>query len=88
MREIKMKKYAIKNKEYEMILKRTSPGRLAAKRQGKLGGRPKKLDLEKIKLAQKLYANSKNTVKSICKTLNISKPTFYAYLWDRHKKPI
>jgi len=70
----------------EMILNRTLPGRLAAKRMGKLGGRPKKLDAEKIALARKLYEDRSNSVESICKILGISKPGFYAYLYDRHTK--
>jgi len=53
---------------------------------GKLGGRPKKLDAEKIMLTRKLYDDRSNSVKSICKILGISKPTFYTYLYDRHTK--
>jgi len=68
-----------------MILDRTLPGRLAARQMGKLGGRPKKLNTEKITLARKLYDNPKNTVENICKTLGVSKPTFYAYLAGRYK---
>jgi len=74
-----------KETQKEIILKRTLPGRLSAKRMGKLGGRPKKLVGEKIALVQKLYDNPNNKVKSICKILGISKPTFYAYLYSRHK---
>jgi len=70
----------------DILLKRTLPGRLAAKKMGKLGGRPKKLNAEKEALAHKLYDNPKNTVENICKALGISKPTFYAYLRGRHKK--
>ena len=68
------------------IWRRTLPGRLAAKKMGKLGGRPKKLNAEKIALVQKLYDNPKNTVVNICKILGISKPSFYAYLRGRHVK--
>ena len=68
----------------ENILKRTLPGRLAAKKMGKLGGRPKKLNAEKKAQVQKLYDNPKNTVENICKILGISKPSFYAYLHGRH----
>ena len=70
----------------EMLLKRTRPGRLAAKRMGKLGGRPKKLTPEKIELARKLYDDPGNRVEAICETLGISKPSFYAYIHDRHSK--
>ncbi len=72
--------------EKEVISNRTLPGRLAAKRMGKLGGRPKKLNAEKIALARKLYDDRSNSVESICKVLGISKPCFYAYLYDRHTK--
>ncbi len=73
-----------KIKGKEILLKRTLPGRLAAKKMGKLGRRPKKLNTEKKALVQKLYDNPKITIENICKILKISKPTFYAYLRDRH----
>lgn len=72
--------------EKQKILNRTLPGRLTAKRIGKPGGRPRKLDAEKIALARKLYDDRNNKVDNICKILGISKPSFYAYLYDRHTK--
>ena len=70
----------------EKILNRTLPGRLAAKKMGKLGGRPKKLDTEKIELLKKLYDDPNHKVEDICKQLKISKPSFYSYLHSKHKK--
>ena len=42
-----------------------------------LDGRPKVLDQEKITIAQSLYDDGKTTVEKICKTLGISRATFY-----------
>jgi DNA invertase Pin-like site-specific DNA recombinase len=44
---------------------------------GRLGGRPKVLDQEKITIAQALYDDGKTTVGKICEALNISRATFY-----------
>jgi len=43
----------------------------------KSGGRPRS--------ARKLYDDTNNKVEAICKTLGVSKPTLYAYLYNRHK---
>jgi len=47
-----------------------------------LGGRPKKMDKEKIKMAQSLYDSRTMTIDKICKQLGISKATFYKYIKD------
>ena len=69
--------------EREIIIERTKAGLLAAKERGRLGGRPKGLSkeaLSKAKASQKLYVDKCLPVQDICKTLNISKSTFYRYL--------
>jgi DNA invertase Pin-like site-specific DNA recombinase len=43
---------------------------------GKLGGRPKALSPEKIKLARKLYADNGTSVAEICKMLGISRKRY------------
>lgn len=68
----------------EKVLIQSLPGRLAAKKMGKLGGRPKKLNAKKISLCKELYKDPGNTVESICKTVGISKPSLYAYVHNRH----
>ena len=82
-----MKKKLIENKKLkkQRILKQTLPGRLAARNMGKLGGRPKKLNSDKIKIAIDLYTKTLKPITEICKELGISRPTFYPYLRNKHK---
>ena len=66
--------------ERDMIRERTLAGIEAAKRRGKIGGRPKKMDKKKIALARTMQNDPSNSVGDICEILNISKSTLYRYL--------
>lgn len=66
--------------ERNLILERTRAGIEAARARGRQGGRPKKLDKDKRKLAIDLYEGKKHSLKQICNTLGISKPTLYKYI--------
>lgn len=66
--------------ERDIIRERTQAGLLAARARGRKGGRPKSLTGRKIAMAQALYADKTNTVGDICKTLNVSRATFYRYI--------
>ena len=67
--------------ERNLISERTKAGLEAARARGRKGGRPPTLATSnKVKLARQLYADKSNEVKDICKTLNISKSTFYRYV--------
>jgi DNA invertase Pin-like site-specific DNA recombinase len=68
---------AISEFERSLIRERTSAGLKVARARGRLGGRPKVLDQEKITIAQSLYDDGKTTVDKICSTLGISRATFY-----------
>jgi DNA invertase Pin-like site-specific DNA recombinase len=68
---------AISEFERALIRERTAAGLKVARARGRLGGRPKVLDQEKITIAQSLYDDGKTTVEKICKTLGISRATFY-----------
>ena len=61
--------------ERDIIRERTNAGLEAARARGKLGGRPKALSQEKIKLAKRLYADKSTSVAEICKMLGISRHT-------------
>jgi DNA invertase Pin-like site-specific DNA recombinase len=63
--------------ERSLIQERTAAGLKAARARGRLGGRPKVMDQKKIGMAATLYSDGKTTVDQICKTLNISRATFY-----------
>jgi DNA invertase Pin-like site-specific DNA recombinase len=69
--------------ERNLIRERTQAGLTAARVRGRLGGRPKALDTNKIALAFRLYDEKKHTIIEICQMLKISKPTLYAYLEQR-----
>jgi DNA invertase Pin-like site-specific DNA recombinase len=69
--------------ERDIIKERTNAGLSAARSRGRLGGRPKAKTLDtpkKVALAQSLYENKDNTIEEICKTLHISRATFYRYI--------
>src|SRR5215212_5766466 len=66
--------------ERDIIRERSNAGLEAATARGKLGGRPKALSQEKIKLAKKLYADKNTSVSEICKMLGISRHTLQRYV--------
>jgi len=69
--------------ERDLIQERTQAGLQAARERGHRGGRPKALSQKKLAMMHALYADKSNTIEEICKTLNISRPTFYRYIKAR-----
>lgn len=67
--------------ERRLIQERTKAGLTAARARGRKGGRrPTTGDDPRVKTAQRMHAGRTLTVKQICKTLAISRATFYRYL--------
>lgn len=67
--------------ERRLIQERTQAGLKAARARGRLGGRkPVKADNNKVITAKKLHKDKTLSIKEICETLKISRPTFYRYL--------
>jgi DNA invertase Pin-like site-specific DNA recombinase len=67
--------------ERELIRERTMAGLSAARARGKLGGRkPVSPDAPKVRMAKSLHDDKKNSIRDICRTLNISRATLYRYL--------
>ncbi len=66
--------------ERDLIRERTQAGLLAARARGRLGGRPRALDLRKAQIAQALYHDKSNAIADICRTLHISRATLYRYI--------
>jgi len=66
--------------ERQVIQERTQAGLKAARARGRLGSRPKALTAGIQKRAVELYHKKELTVKEICKTMGISKPTLYSYV--------
>ena len=66
--------------ERNLIVDRTKAGLEAARKRGIKGGRKHKLTPTQQKTLQTMYHSKNHTIKEICQTLNISKPTLYKYL--------
>src|SRR3954447_25650845 len=65
--------------ERDLIRERTHAGLAAARRRGRLFGRPKVLTAQQVEQLQTLAQDDRNTVGEICQTLGISRSTFYRY---------
>ena len=63
--------------ERDIIRERTRAGLVAARARGRLGGRPKLLDQNKVEIAKQLYNDKSNAIADICKAINVSRATFY-----------
>jgi DNA invertase Pin-like site-specific DNA recombinase len=68
---------AIAEFEKSLIQERTAAGLKVARARGRLGGRPKVLDKKQVKIAKSLYEDGKTSVSEICRTLGVSRATFY-----------
>lgn len=66
--------------ERNLISERTQAGLKAARARGRVGGRPKILNKNKIKLLKDLYNKKEHSIMEICDIIGISKPTMYKYL--------
>ena len=66
--------------ERDLIRERTLAGLTAARARGRVGGRPKALDPQKVEMLQQLYADPNNAIDDICRTLRISRTTLYRYV--------
>jgi DNA invertase Pin-like site-specific DNA recombinase len=67
--------------ERDLIRERTMAGLAAARARGRRGGRPG-VSAEKVRQLRTLAADRTNSVAGICRTLRISRSTFYRYLGD------
>ena len=67
--------------ERRLIQERTHAGLAAARARGRLGGRkPIRADDPRVVTAKHLHRDQSLSIDHICKTLGISRPTFYRYL--------
>jgi DNA invertase Pin-like site-specific DNA recombinase len=66
--------------ERALIRERTRAGLAAAKRAGRIGGRPRKLTEDDLNVARTLLANPDITVGDVAGRLGVSPPTLYRYL--------
>ncbi len=66
--------------ERELIVERTNAGLAAARARGRMGGRPRKVDVATLKMASAAMSDSKSIAKEVAKKLNITTATLYAYV--------
>lgn len=59
--------------ERDIIRERTMAGLTAAKARGRIGGRPKKIDENKLIMAKSMMADKNIAIKDICTALEVSK---------------
>lgn len=65
--------------ERNLILERSSAGRIAARSRGRYGGRPEKLSNQDLNLLKTLYDNG-TPIKTIAEQWQVSRTTIYRYL--------
>ncbi len=65
--------------ERELIVERTRAGLEAARRQGRIGGRKRRMTESKVEAARQLLANGTPT-REVAKNLGVSIPTLYRWL--------
>lgn len=66
--------------ERDVIVERTRAGLAAAKAKGRVGGRPRVMDVKKTKTARTLYESGEHTVAEIAAMLGVGTATVYRYL--------
>lgn len=67
--------------ERRLVQERTTAGLAAARARGRLGGRPAITAADpRVAAAKRLHKDHSLSIDDICKTLGISRPTFYRYL--------
>jgi len=66
--------------ERDLISERTKEGLVAARKRGKIGGRPRKLSDEQLVIAKTLLLNAEQTVTGVARHLGVGRNTLYRYL--------
>ena len=71
--------------ERNLILERSSAGRIAARARGRYGGRPEKLNQKDLNLLKTLYDNG-TPIKTMAEQWQVSRTTIYRYLNKLERK--
>jgi len=66
--------------EAELIRERTNAGLAAARARGRMGGRPRKMTIETLKMAMAAMADPKIKASEVANRLGITTTTLYAYV--------
>lgn len=65
--------------ERGVIRERVTAGMAAARKRGRVGGRPRSMDEKKLKMARTLLDDG-SSVSEVCEALSVSQATLYRYL--------
>lgn len=63
--------------ERSLIRERTNAGLAAARARGRVGGRPKRLSDDQVRMAQQLLEDPKTTAQQVADALHVSRTTLY-----------
>ncbi|MBS0206928.1 MAG: recombinase family protein [Planctomycetes bacterium] len=74
---------AIAQYERSLIQERVKAGLAAAKRRGRVGGRPRRMDHEKLDAAMSLLKSTKTSVSAVARTMEVPRSTLVDSL-NRH----
>lgn len=66
--------------ERDLISERTKAGLDAARARGRKGGRPYKMTVSKLKMAQALMADRHTKIKELCQELGVTRQTLYRHV--------
>lgn len=66
--------------ERELIAERTKAGLEAARARGRKGGRPRKMDINTLKMAMSAMADRKSVAAEVAQRLGITTTTLYSYV--------
>jgi DNA invertase Pin-like site-specific DNA recombinase len=66
--------------ERELIVERTRAGLASARARGRIGGRPRKMDAQTLKLASSAMSDKTTIAKELAEKLGITTATLYAYV--------
>lgn len=66
--------------ERELIVERTNAGLAAARARGRMGGRPRKVDIATLTMAAAAMSDPKSIASEVAKRLNITTATLYTYV--------
>src|SRR5689334_6667281 len=86
---------AIAEFERALIRERTAAGLAEARRKGRVGGRPRRMERKDVAAARALLADGTLTSKEVAARFNVSKATLYRHLalqlrseWTRNFEPV
>ena len=66
--------------ERELIIERTKAGLASARARGRLGGRPRKMDITTLRMAMNAMQDTKSVAMEVARRLGITTTTLYAYI--------